>query len=687
MYMGRGRGTQAVDNLSFNKKREMPLERDSIKEKIKSLEEELLRHKELYYNAEPEISDAEYDALEEELRLAREANPEIAAEVISDEDSALNQVGAVIENPIDNSFQPVVHKTPMLSLDKVHTDEDLKRWLSKYPNQDFAIWPKFDGVSLSLTYEKGKLVQAASRGDGKIGEDITASARNIVGVLESLPRAIDCEVRGEVVMLRSDFENYNKKYPTKPLSNPRNAVSGTLRIKDRSSQAVQDRRLHFYPFDIIEKDLDQPLYKELADLGFVPVGYAEASSADDVLKYIKQTEQDRPAYDYEIDGVVIKIADPDEYRRLGHTSKHPRGAMAMKLAAEEGESQIEAVEWAVGKSGNVTPRARIKKMLLGGTNITYATLHNVQDIKRKNIRVGQRIRLKRAGDVIPFIIGPAAGQEGTGTEIKVPTNCPSCQSVLHEVGDAKILQCQNKSCPAQASKRLEHWVSRSGADIEGLSAKTLSKLEEAGKLDRPSDIYRLEKEDIENLEGMGEKSALNIIDAIDSTRSLGLRKALIAWSIPGASEGTAKRLCRAGYKNPEAIAAATVEELARVEDIGEKSAQNILDFFQSPEIQSEIKELRAAGVNLNVLDEDKKVEIPQDKQTMLTGKSVCLTGTLSVSRSEMKKKLEAAGAKPTGSISKNTDFLLAGESAGSKLTKAQNLGVRVISEADIAGII
>lgn len=687
MYMGRGRGTQTADNLSLNKKRETPLERESIKDKIKNLEEELLRHKELYYNAEPEISDAEYDALEEELRLARKENPDIAAEVISDEDSALNQVGAVIDDPIDNSFQPVVHKTPMLSLDKVHTDEDLKRWLEKYPNQDFAIWPKFDGVSLSLTYEKGKLVRAASRGDGKIGEDITASARSIVGVLENLPRAIDCEVRGEVVMLRSDFENYNNKYPTKPLSNPRNAVSGTLRIKDRSSQAVQDRRLHFYPFDIIKKGLDKPLYKELTDLGFVPVGYAEASSADDILNYIKQTEQDRPTYDYEIDGVVIKIADPDEYRRLGNTSKHPRGAMAMKLAAEEGESQIEAVEWAVGKSGNVTPRARIKKMFLGGTNITYATLHNVQDIKRKNIRVGQRIRLKRAGDVIPFIIGPVAGQEGAGTEIKIPTHCPSCQSVLHKVGDAKILQCQNKSCPAQASKRLEHWVSRSGADIEGLSAKTLSKLEEAGKLDKPSGIYKLQKEDIEDLEGMGEKSAQNIIDAIDSTRDLGLRKALIAWSIPGASEGTAKRLCRAGYENPEAIAAATVEELAQVEDIGEKSAQNILDFFQSPEIQSEIKELRSAGVNLNVLDEDKKVEIPQGKQTMLTGKSVCLTGTLSISRSEMKKKLEAAGAKPTGSISKNTDFLLAGESAGSKLTKAQNLGVRVISEADIAGMI
>jgi DNA ligase (NAD+) len=649
----------------------------AIRDRIEELEDSVLHHKNLYYTkSEPEISDAEFDALEEELRRLREAHPDVAETVVADEESALQRVGA----GTDNTFQEVRHETPMLSLDKVHTEEDLRDWIEKHPGERFALWPKFDGVSLSLTYKNGELVRAASRGDGRIGEDITANAIRVDGVQRRLPEKIDCEIRGEVIMLRSEFNRYNQANPDRTLSNPRNAVSGTLRLKDPAD--ARGRKLVFYPFDlIIDEPTQQPLRERLASLGFGAEGYGEAERADDVLAFIEDLESRRDSLDYEIDGIVIKIADPDKYHALGTTAHHPRGAVAMKMAAEIGETEIEEVEWAVGKTGKVVPRARIQTLFLAGTNIQYATLHNWEDIQRKGIRIGQRVQIKRAGDVIPFIIGPTEGSEGQGKEIPIPTKCPSCGTDLEEIGDSKILQCPNsKSCPAQASRRMQHWVSRAGADIEGLSARTLERLEDAGLVRSPSDIYKLSADDLASLEGLGTKSAENIISSIEEKKDLGLRRALIAWSIPNASEGTAKRLCLAGYKTPEEIRDASPQELARVEDIGPVVAESIHDFFQSPETAREIERLRAAGVNLDVHAEDEPQKIKT--QTPLTGKTVCLTGTLSVSRSAFKKELEAVGAKPTGSVSGRTDFLLAGADAGSKLKKAEDLGVTIISEAE-----
>lgn len=651
-----------------------------VGERIAQLETKIAYHKELYYNeGVPEISDAEYDALEDELSDLRNKNPEIASRVAPN--SVLDQVGVA---PVAGA--EVRHSTPMLSLDKVHTEADLKDWLLKHPDTEFAVWPKFDGVSLSLIYEDGRLVRAASRGDGVVGEDVTIASKRIIGVHENLKLKIDCEVRGEVVMLHSSFNDYNKNHKDSPLANPRNAVSGTLRLKDPNSAQAKARQLHFYPFDLIinGEPPEDDLNLELEKIGYAPERYFQSKEPDDILSEISKLESDRSSLDYEIDGAVIKIADGKKYRELGTTSKHPRGAIAMKLAAEIGESEIEAVEWAVGKSGNVTPRAKISTLHLAGTNINYATLHNLEDIERKGIRSGQRVKVKRAGDVIPFIIGPTAGAEKSGTKITPPTKCPSCGTDLVEVGGAKILHCPNShSCPAQASKRLEHWVSRQGADIEGLSQKTLEKMEDSGLVQHPSDIYAIKPSDIAGLEGMGTKSAENIIASIKGRKDLGLRRALVAFAIPGASEGTAKRLCLAGYKNPEEIANATEDDLAEIEDIGPIVAKSIHTFFKTPEIQSEIKKLRAAGVNLDVHSRD----LPQKTTSALSGKTVCLTGTLSVSRSEMKKSLEAAGAKPTGSVSSRTDFLLAGQDAGSKLEKAKKLGVKIVTESEIRSLL
>jgi DNA ligase (NAD+) len=662
--MGRGANNQLLDSNQASQD-------IHLKQQFNELEKELSKHKDLYYNGQPEISDAEFDALEEQLKQLTESHPNLASQ-----QTALNQVGA----PVDALFGKVPHEQEMLSLDKVHTEEDISKWVKGLDGEKLSMWPKFDGVSLSLIYKQGKLVQAASRGDGKVGDNLTQHAVNIIGVQSSLNELIDCEIRGEVVMHKSDWEEYNKNNPGNTFANPRNAVAGTLRLKD--PEEAKKRPLHFYAFDIISDQEDQSTEQQLSHLNFNVARYQEATDVDQVLDYVRQTDQDRQGLDYEIDGIVLKISDPEKYRDLGNTSKHPRGAMAMKLAADIGETEFVGVEWGVGKSGIIAPRAKINPLFLAGTTINWATLHNVEEIKRRGLRVGQRIKIKRAGDVIPFVIGPADGQESAGQEISIPTNCPSCATVLIEVGNSNsgVLQCPNTSkCPEQKSKRLEHWASREAADIDGLSSGILKKLENAGKIDKPSDIYKLQASDISGLEGMGEKSANKLIASINNKKDLGLRNAFIAWTIPNASQGTAKRLCLAGYNSPEELIDASAEDLAKIEDIGPTTATSIKKFFDNPDIQQEIKELRSAGVNLDTKPEDKPVVL--EKDTAFTGKKVCLTGSLSVSRGEFKKLLEKVGAKVSSSVSKNTDYLVAGAEAGSKLTKAQDLGVKVLDES------
>lgn len=654
--MGRGQSLSAANG-------QVQSSRSSRK---RELEQEIAKHKQLYYNDEPEISDAEFDALENELEKLGGS-------------SILEQVGASV---LSNLYNEVAHEYPMLSLDKVHKLEDLDKWLEKYSGETFSCWPKFDGVSLSLLYKQGKLVRAASRGNGIKGEDITDNVHDIQGIEHQLSEAIDCEVRGEVVMLKSDLEAYNALHPEKPLANARNGAAGTIRAKDRAK--VKDRKLVFYAFDIVRKEPnDVPLAKDLGDLGFLVAGYFESGDKQEIVDYIAKTEDERPDLDYEIDGVVVKITDPKRFRELGATGKFPRGAMAMKLAAEVGETTLLSIDWKVGKAGFVAPTAMIAPLFLAGTTITKATAHNQEEIRKKGLEIGQRVLIKRAGDVIPFIIGPVQGS--TGTPVVIPTACPECQTALVEVGESKLLKCPNNLlCPGQSAKKMENWTSRGGADIEGLSEKTLVKLTESGKVTKISDLYFLTEEDVSSLDRMGKKSAENIVASIESSKQLGLRKALIAWTIPNASEGTAKRLCRAGYESVEELSKASVEELADIRDIGPVVAKSIVDFFADPQIQDEIVKLRQAGVVLDVLDEDKlKVSVGP-----LTGKVIALTGKLTVSRSEFAKQLEAAGAEITSSVSKNTHYLVAGDNVGAgKTDKAAKAGVEVITEADARAMI
>lgn len=646
---------------------------EEVEARIHELSEQVAYHKELYYNGEPEISDAEFDAIEHELQQLEADFPQFAT-------GAADQVGAPVSSTM---FSPVRHKTPMLSLDKAHTDEELQKFLDRFPNETLALWPKFDGTSLSLLYEGGKLVRAGTRGDGTTGEDVTDNARTVSGVLEQLPEPIDCEVRGEVVMLKSDWEAFNKANPDKQFANPRNAASGTLRKKGGFSG--DGRVLHFYPFDLIVHSgngTDVSLADRLTQLGYAPERYQEAV-AGDVIGYIHQMNDARPGLNYEIDGVVIKLADRAKYEAAGFTGHHPKGAIAFKLAAEIGETELLSVTWQVGKSGIVAPVAEIAPLFLAGTTIRRATLANLSVIAEKDVRVGDRIRIRRAGDVIPEILGPVDVNKRTGKEeiIDAPAGCPSCGGPLIEEGNSRQLRCENtQGCPAQQHRRLIHFASRKAADIEGVSESWLEKFAEAGLLNRPSDIYRLDKDTLMQFDGMGERLAEKMLTAIEQSKNLGLRRAIIGWSIPMSSEGTAKWLALAGYKSVEEVAAASEADLVKIDDIGPVVAQSIVTFFSQPAVQQEINDLRALGVNLDVLPEDEPVKIDASSAGALFGKTVVITGTLTVGRSEFTKLVEAQGAKASGSISAKTDYLIAGDNAGSKLAKAEKLGVAVLTE-------
>lgn len=650
-------------------------------DRLEELAQLIRHHRKLYYAGAEVLSDAEYDALEEEYRQLVSANPGLAPA-----DDPLSEVGAEQDGEL---FEDVRHEVPMLSLDKAHTPEQLEAFLSRFPGQTFSLAPKFDGVSLSLLYRAGKLVRAATRGDGETGEDVTANVRgaNIKNVLAQLPRVVDCEIRGELVMLRSDFAAYNAAHPEKPLVNPRNGAAGTLRAKDRSK--VVGRPLCFNAFEVIilggETGASQ--VDELAALGYAATGYAETADAAGVQAYIDETGRTRPDVDYELDGVVIKLADRADYEAAGQTSHHPRAAVAFKLAPEVSETLLLEVDWTPGKTGQLTPRARVTPVFVGGTTITYASLHNLSMIAERDIRIGDRIKIQRAGDVIPFVAGPVDVSKRDGSEqvITPPAACPSCGGPLVEIGASRILRCENTlGCPSQKLRRLSHFASRAAADVEGLSEQRLAQLTDAGLLTRTSDLYRLTRESLmpggKPLEGMGTRSVDNLLAAVEKSKNVGLRRAIVGWAIPLCSEGTAKRLCRYGYESIEQLQTATVEELCEVEDVGPEVAASLRAFLDQPDTQTEIADLRALGVNLDVLDADKPVQAPAG--SAFAGKSVVITGTLSKGRKEVQADFEAGGAKASSSISAKTDFLIAGENAGSKLAKAQSLGVRVLTEAE-----
>ncbi|MEU4805465.1 NAD-dependent DNA ligase LigA [Actinosynnema sp. NPDC023587] len=652
----------------------------NARERIQELADRIVALREAYYQGTPLVADAEYDVVEDELRGLVEAHPELAPDP-----NPLEQVGAPAV-----LHAPVRHSRPMLSLEKATRPEQVAAFFDRFPGQSVVVMPKLDGLSLAVVYENGRLARAVTRGDGTTGDDVTPLVRAMV---DGVPERVDVpgrvEVRGEAVMLRSTFAAYNAAHVDKPLINPRNAAAGTLRAKDPAT--VAGRRMRYFAFDLdtSEGGAAADLENGLRTLGFTVADMRHCDDAAAAQAVIQEIEQGRNNLDFDLDGAVLRLADRNAFAAAGTRSNSPRGALAFKFAAEEKTTVLSAVLWDVGKTGKIVPVAHLEPVFVGGTTVTKATLANQEVIRARDVMIGDTVLIRRAGDVIPFVAGvldPAA-RTGAEREIVPPVACPSCGQAVVEQGNSRELFCTNVACPAQTVRRLIHWASRAAADIEAVGPVWIERLAEAGVLDRPSDFYDLTKERLLEFDRVGEVSAARMIDSIATSRRVGLRRALIGLAIPMASEGTAARLCRAGFATLEEVADAGEERLVAVEDIGPKVAASLTEHLTR--LRPELERLRERGVSLDVRDEDLPPVVASDAP--LADKTVVITGAISDPRSGEKiprptfqRLCEKAGATTVTSVSASTDMLITGADVGaSKIAKAEKLGVAVVDQGEI----
>jgi DNA ligase (NAD+) len=651
----------------------------AVKRRIDELAAEVRRLNDLYYGTgDSPVPDAEYDALKDELAALVAEHPELEPA-----DSPLGKVNA----PSQLTGPTVRHARPMLSLAKVTTDEQVRAFCERFPGQTFRVSEKLDGLSLSVVYADGRLEYVATRGTGAIGELVTEKVRHVV---PDLPHevAVDgrVELRGEALMFRSTWQAYNEAHPDKILTNPRSGAAGTFMQKDPEAAAAGGRLLRFYAFGA---DRDGVPIASASLGGIEDVDTDICADADEVVAAIERIGERREGLDYEVDGAVIRLHDAGAFEAAGFNSAEPRGAIAFKYPPEERTTKLLSVEWPVGKVGRVPPRARVEPVFVGGVTVENITLHNPRLIRERDLRIGDTVAVVRRGDVIPFA-GRAIVEERDGSEQEIvpPTHCPSCGSELEVRGTGEERWCLNLQCPAQATRRLMHWASRAAADMEGVGDVWIEKLADDGVLRRRSDFYRVTAEQLIGYERMGEVSARNVVDAIQGSKGLGLRRALIGLAIPMASDGVAKRLCLAGYDRIEDVMDASVDDLVAIRDIGSKVAESVVSFFAREEIRDEVQELRDLGVLLDVLDEDRPVDVAAAADSPLKGATVVVTGAFThgvtgakISRPDLTRLVEQAGATAASSVSANTDYLLAGANVGaSKTDKASKLGVEVVDQ-------
>ena len=651
------------------------------RERIEDLAARIVALRDAYYRGDPLVADADYDALEDELRGLVAEHPGLAPDP-----NPLESVGAPAA-----LHAPVRHSRPMLSLEKAASPEQVAAFFDRFPGQPVVVMPKLDGLSLALVYEDGRLARAVTRGDGTTGDDVTVLVRALAG---GVPPAIEAggrvEVRGELVMLRSTFAAYNAAHPEKPLINPRGAAAGTIRAKDPAQ--VAERRLEFFAFDLdATGGADADVEAALRTLGFEAAEMRHCDDAAAAQAAIAAIEARRGELDYDLDGAVLRLADRNAYAAAGTRSNSPRGALAFKYAAEEKTTLLADVIWDVGKIGKVGPVAVLEPVFVGGTTVTRATLANQEVIRARDVRIGDTVLVRRAGDVIPFVAGVLDASKRTGAEreIVAPAQCPSCAQPLTEQGNSRELFCTNVACPAQTVRRLIHWASRSAADIEAIGPVWIERLSEAGLLERPSDFYALERDGLLRFDGIAEISADRMLESIDGSRGVGLRRALIGLAIPMASEGTAARLCRAGYRSLEEVADASEDALQQVEDIGPKVAASLRSHLNRDSTRAELARLRELGVDLDVREEDLPPQVVSEAP--LAGKTVVITGAIAdprsgekVARPAFERLCERAGATTASSVSASTDLLICGANVGaSKTAKAEKLGVEVVDQDEI----
>ncbi len=631
-------------------------------------------NKKYYENDEPEIEDFEYDRLLHELIAIEEKYPELITA-----DSPTHRVGG----KADGQFTPVEHLVPMESLQDGFSFDDVYAFDTRVKSADsnpvYVVEPKIDGLSVSLEYENGVLTRASTRGDGRVGEDVTANIRTIRNVPLKINTTLPLlEVRGEVYMPREIFLELTTEQELngeKTFKNPRNAAAGSLRQKN--PQITAKRKLDIFVFNIqrIEgKELSS--HKEsldyLGSLGFKTVPfYKRCISIDEAIAEINRIGENRGTLPFDIDGAVIKVDDFASREILGSTAKFPKWALAFKYPPEEKETTLLDVEINVGRTGVLTPTGIFEPTLLAGTTVSRATLHNQDFIDEKGICIGDRVIIRKAGDIIPEVLSVVSHGENA-VPYKIPDVCPSCGGKVTREKDEAALRCCNPDCPSQLLRNLIHFCSRDAMDIEGMGTAVLDTLVNEGLIKTAADIYTLRKEDIASIERMGEKSAQNLIDAAEKSKSNDLSRLIYALGIRHIGQKTASLLSEK-FGTMEKVMNATTEEIEEIEGFGRIMAENVTDFFSHEESRELIERLRELGLNM-----ESQKEI---KDNRFEGKTFVLTGTLSqFTRSEATAIIESFGGKASGSVSKKTSYVLAGEDAGSKLKKANDLGVTVISE-------
>ena len=630
---------------------------------------------EYYTSDNPSVSDSEYDRLYRELVELESAYPD---QVLAD--SPTHRVGGKVLD----GFEKYSHQYPLYSLQDAFSREELEafdaRVRKEVAHPTYICELKIDGLSISLTYEKGILVVGATRGDGSVGENITENLKRVKDIPLTLPEELDITVRGECYMPRASFDQVNQARQENgepEFANPRNAAAGTLRQLDTAVVAKRNLATFLYQeASPSTRDSQEKVLKHLEQLGFVvnPKRIL-AENIDEIWNFIQEVGQERDNLPYDIDGVVIKVNDLASQEELGFTVKAPKWAVAYKFPAEEKEAQLLSVDWTVGRTGVVTPTANLTSVQLAGTNVSRATLHNVDYIAEKDIRKDDTVIVYKAGDIIPAVLRVVESKRISEEKLDIPTNCPSCNSDLLHFEDEVALRCINPRCPAQIMEGLIHFASRDAMNITGLGPSVVEKLFAANLVKDVADIYRLQEEDFLLLEGIKEKSAAKLYQAIQASKENSAEKLLFGLGIRHVGS-KASQLLLQHFHSIENLAQADPEEVASIESLGGVIAKSLQTYFATEGSEILLRELKEAGVNLYY----KGQTIVAD--AALSGLTVVLTGKLErLKRSEAKSKLESLGAKVTGSVSKKTDLVVAGADAGSKLQKAQELGIEVRDEA------
>lgn len=655
-------------------------------ERIRELIEEINHHDMKYYAEDnPEISDFEYDQLVSELKSLESEHPDLVSP-----DSPTQRVSG---KPV-KSFPVVTHKVPMMSLDNSYSPEDLsdfdsrvRKWLGEEP-VDYVVEPKIDGLGIALLFEDGTLVRGGTRGDGTTGEDVTSNLRTIRSIplkLGKSSRLANSEVRGEVYMPIASFRRLNEervKAGEPPFANPRNAAAGSIRQLDPSIVASRKLDAFFYTLSYSENAFKTHFesLEEMRRSGLrVNPNIKRFDSIDKVIDHCLAMEKEREKLDYEIDGMVIKVDSIGQQKRLGETAKNPRWAIAYKFAAKQRTSKIRDILLQVGRTGAITPVADLEPVALGGITVSRATLHNEDEILRKDIRIGDTVLIERAGDVIPEVVKVILEKrDGSEREFKMPSVCPVCGSKIVREEDEAVARCIGSSCSAQLKQKLRHFVSRGAMDIEGFGEAMISQLVDSGIVHSMSDLYSLDKETLMRLERIGGKSAENLLSEVEASKSRGLERLLYGLGVRHVG-GTVAESLAAKFNTMDSLMRSTEEDLMKVEGIGEIIAESVVDFFSEPSNRSLIEELRGKGLAM---------ESVAPQKGALAGKAFVFTGALKkLSRSEAGEKVKAAGGKVGSSLTKSTDYLVVGDDPGSKLKEAEKLGVKVIGEEEFLRIV